>query len=259
MNIGISAVGYSRLKNITLPDELTRDLRRADDFIRLAVCAAHEILQSEKIEKDHRGESFGLIVGTGFGTMQTNFEVLDSVIFGGQTSPTVFSHSVFNAAAGYAAAVLNLQGCGLTITDFSFPFFRALQEARLAIASGRVSRCLALQVETYSELFHDAREKETETTAAWEPGVVCWLLEQETMREDFLVKLDTLDIVDRRYAPEAIICWREEVEIDDKKIICNDPLDATFQISQAIRQVHAGEIRACTVHAPWGKVGLEFS
>ncbi len=40
-------------------------------------------------------------------------EVLDQVVNREQTSPTLFSHSVFNAASGYVARIFQLHGCAL--------------------------------------------------------------------------------------------------------------------------------------------------
>lgn len=78
--------GY--LDEMETPQELFRSLRRADDFIRAAVIAAGRTL--EVTDSEQGREDLGLVLATAYGTMQTNFGVLDQIIEGEQTSPTLF-------------------------------------------------------------------------------------------------------------------------------------------------------------------------
>jgi len=200
-----------------------------------------------------------MIIGTAYGTMQTNFDVLDAVVFGLQTSPTLFSHSVFNAAAGYASAVLNLRGCALTITDFVFPFFRALQEGCLAIEAGRLTRCLVFQIETYSELLDFARKKETVEPAAWNAGAVCWLLEKGTVGKNPLARIDKIVITDAGYDPADSLHYCEQVQFDGNTSIGRDPLAVPQLISRAVLEGGAQRIREYKAEGSWGKVLLYLS
>ncbi len=159
-----------REEDINLAPAIQRTLRRSDAFIRLAVAAATEVLQGES------GADIGLILCSAYGPMETNFDVLQMVVDGEAVSPALFSHSVFNAAAGYIASVCSLQGGLFTITDFDLPFFRGLQQGWLLVESGLMRRCLVLQVETYSRLLADA-VADNGGREPWPPMAVCWSLE----------------------------------------------------------------------------------
>ncbi|MGB3223341.1 MAG: beta-ketoacyl synthase chain length factor [Desulforhopalus sp.] len=256
MSVHLSELYQTRLQGMTTPPELSRKLRRADDFIRLAVVAGFQALQTENEKISESPGSMGLILGSAFGTMQTNFEVLDTVVSGEQTSPTLFSHSVFNAAAGYMASVFNIQGCALTITDFSFPFFRALREGWLAISSGRLDRCLVLQVETYSSLLQDARGKHAFQVQEWQPGGVCWLLEK---REEGTRHFHCPEIKDSRHKPLALLQCAEQVIVNGRTKHVHDPLGAAMVVSDVFQQdQNRGELD-CRVQGPWGEVILQLT
>ncbi len=209
---------------LVTPAELAKQLRRADDFIRLAVVGGYNVLREAIEIEDVPHERRGLFLGTAFGTMETNFDVLNQIISGEQTSPILFSHSVFNAAAGYMASVFSLRGCSLTITDFSQPFFRALEQGVLAIAGGLLDSCLVLQVESYSALLNDAAEKMNPDFQSWTPGVVCWLL-TNTEQENgwFLEKISV-----EPGLPEETECFPKnfgEIYLNNQqRYECSDPL-----------------------------------
>lgn len=163
-----------------VPPQLARELRRADDFIRLAVVGGYNALAAAPI-RELAPEARGVFIGTAFGPLETNFQSLGSLINDGegQISPTLFSHSVYNAAAGYTARLLDCRGPALTVTDYGWPFLLALAEARLAVAHGRVERALVLGVEVYSELLADAyRRSFAGREAPWHKGVVAWVLDR---------------------------------------------------------------------------------
>jgi len=129
-----------------VPPQLTRELRRADDFIRLAVVGGFKSLAEAPV-RELAPEVRGVFIGTAFGPLETNFQSLGSLINDGegQISPTLFSHSVYNAAAGYTARLLDFRGPALTVTDYGWPFLIALEEARLAVAYPRWEELEALQ------------------------------------------------------------------------------------------------------------------
>ncbi|MEN8140724.1 MAG: beta-ketoacyl synthase chain length factor [Thermodesulfobacteriota bacterium] len=184
-------------EEIDLPPELLRHLRRADDFIKLGVLAAFGALEGKTAIPWENPQRCGLFLGSSFGPMETNFAVLDQIVGGQQTSPTLFSHSVFNAAVGYLCRIFNLRGSALTLTDFALPFCQALQQGALAIESGLLERCLVLQVETYSALLNDARRKISPGEAGtWPEGAVCWLLEREDLCQTGGPVLHAVDIAE---------------------------------------------------------------
>lgn len=179
-----------------VPPQLARELRRADDFIRLAVVGGFNALAAAPV-RELRPEARGVFIGTAFGPLETNFQSLGSLINDGegQISPTLFSHSVYNAAAGYTARLLDFRGPALTVTDYGWPFLIALEEAWLAVASGRVERALVLGIEVYSELLADAYRRSFNTEAVpWRKGAVAWVLDRAEAVESRLARLEAVTV-----------------------------------------------------------------
>jgi len=179
-----------------VPAQLARELRRADDFIRLAVVAGFNALATAPL-RELAPEARGVFVGTAFGPLETNFQSLGSLINDGegQISPTLFSHSVYNAAAGYTARLLDFRGPALTVTDYGYPFLIALAEARLAVAAGRVERALVLGVEVYSELLADAyRRSFAGCEIPWHKGAVAWVLDRAGAVDSCLARLEAVTV-----------------------------------------------------------------
>ncbi len=118
-------------------------LRRAGRFDKLSVLAAWDAVQNSGIDEDEI-EGAGIIVGTAFGPHPTTFKFLDDIIdYGhGSVSPTLFSHSVHNAAASYIATTLQCRGPILTLAQFYFPFQYALFQADAWIREGRCDHVL---------------------------------------------------------------------------------------------------------------------
>lgn len=180
MNRGVAVSACAVLpRDFVVPEVLARDLRRADDFIRMAVTSASTAV-GQAVVRDVSPEETGVFIGTAFGPLETNFESLGSLIDDGegQISPTLFSHSVYNSAAGYVARLLDIRGPALTITNYGWPFLIALEEARTAVATGRISRAVVIGVETYSELLADAYRRAYNVEAVpWERSGVAWVLD----------------------------------------------------------------------------------
>lgn len=235
MTVRLSATYQVLQSEMEVPAPLARGLRRADDFIRLAVTGGFNCLQ-EVEKRQVAAERCGMILGTGFGTMQTNFDVLDLIVSGEQTSPTLFSHSVFNAAAGYMATLCDLRGCALTVTDFSLSFFRALSEGWLAIRSGWLDRCLVLQVETYSELLYDARRRNVAPEVeVWPAGVVCWLLENEQVTGAIGDRgLSAVAIVDEEYSPQDLLQPTGTIEVNGSTSSVQTQFGAAMQMTSLL-------------------------
>lgn len=208
-----------------VPAHLARKLRRADEFIKNAVTACDVLLAGEL--PDIAPTDIGLFVGTGFGPMQTNFEVLDLILEEGRSSPFLFSHSVFNAAAGYIAEIYGIKGCAQTLTDFAHPFLLALREACSAIITGRLQRCLVLQVETYSPLLEDSRQRFTPGCSPWPIGGVSWLVEsaegEESVGNGYLV--ENLEIDVQPTAPESYLRRNEEITLNELSPSSKDNAD----------------------------------
>ncbi|MFN2366438.1 MAG: beta-ketoacyl synthase N-terminal-like domain-containing protein [Desulfurivibrionaceae bacterium] len=210
MPVAVSAI--ARLpKDYRVPDELARDLRRADAFIQMAVISAFTAV-SELPSGRLDPEEVGVFIGTAFGPLETNFESLGSLIDDGegQISPTLFSHSVYNAAAGYVARLLDIRGPAVTITNYGWPFLVALEEGRLAVASGRIGRAVVIGVETYSDLLADAyRRFFGVTEAPWQRGAVAWVLEPAEAAKGYC-RLAGIKIREFNAEPADLLTRRDE-------------------------------------------------
>lgn len=129
----------------TLEDKsLGRKVRRADRLSKIAVFAAADALINAQLPTDLDRRRIGVIVSSALGSHGTTFQFLDEILTYGDAgvSPTVFSHSVQNAAAAYIASTLDLQGPVLTITQVHFAFHHALTLAQGWLASGRCDHVL---------------------------------------------------------------------------------------------------------------------
>jgi 3-oxoacyl-[acyl-carrier-protein] synthase II len=126
-----------------------KKMRRADRFSKMAVLAAWDAVKDSGIEIDEGGASLGIILATAFGAQVTAFRFLDEIIDHGDASvsPTLFSHSVHNAAASYIASALGNHGPTLTVTQFGLSFHQALILARAWIHEGRCEHVLVGSVE----------------------------------------------------------------------------------------------------------------
>ena len=256
MNVRISKYHCDFLSRLEMPRELLRQLRRADDFIRLGVVAGYKSIKRVQEVDALPAESRGLILGTAFGPMETNFEVLDQVITDQPSSPILFSHSVFNATAGYMATTFGIKGCALTVTDFAFPFFRALEQGYLAIISGRLESCLVLQVETYSKLLQDGINIHDPEKTHWEPGVVCWLLEKsdDGTRQHYCIK--SFSIESKNNESREYLRVHEQVSINSINAVSTDPLSSAVFITRELEKSQAVPHLDCRIGAPYGTVSL---
>ncbi|MCJ7818917.1 MAG: hypothetical protein MUP25_03745 [Syntrophales bacterium] len=115
--VTVTAACSLLLEGFEAPESLGQQLRRADDFISLAVVCSQMVLKNSPA-KNLPADQTGIFIGTAYGPLETNFSSLASLIDDGegQISPTLFSHSVYNAAAGYVARLLDIHGPALTIT-----------------------------------------------------------------------------------------------------------------------------------------------
>jgi len=130
-----------------------RKSRRADRFCKMAVLAAWDALADSGI-KVMENEKIGVIVATGFGPHKTTFNFLDNILDYGENgvSPTIFSHSVHNAAASYITSALNIKGPVSTLTDFCFPFHNALIIAKSWLNQKRCKYVLVGMVDEISQV-----------------------------------------------------------------------------------------------------------
>ena len=133
-----------------------RKIRRADRLAKMAVLSAADALRDARLPSGLDRRRIGLVLSSAFGSHATTFEFLDEILtYGdGGVSPTVFSHSVQNAAAAYAASVLDIQGPVVTFTQVHFAFHHALVLARQWLASGRCDHVLVGGADELGSVMH---------------------------------------------------------------------------------------------------------
>jgi len=256
MNTMITTAVHVDESSVGLPRQCASQLRRADDFIKLAAAASVEALEMCP-ECQKPGDESGLFVGTAFGPMQTNFDVLGLIVDNDQTSPTLFSHSVFNSAAGYLARLFTLQGSSQTFTDFSWPFFQALSAGSNAISAGRLKQCLVVQVETYSELLADARQRTGQSAKPWHAGAVAWFLEKQDARTGWCI--EDISIDSSPAAAHEYLHRKEDLLVGGSIIPCFEPLSAALTITDLLNRKNDQEKNLyCEINAPYGSVGLKL-
>ena len=174
MSLSIAIRAWSVINGpAELPPALNRKLRRADGLTCSVAAAAEQALAGIEDRQE-----IGVLAGFGPGPMETGFRFIDGLLDHGEDngSPTLFSHSVHNIPAGYAASLCGLQGPALTLTSFTWPFFSALAEAHCLLSQGRTRRALVLGGEDASPVMDDALTRD-QVAAPWSQGAVAWLLE----------------------------------------------------------------------------------
>ena len=118
---------------------LSKSARRADRFSRMTLLAAHDAVVDSQIPRDEMAASVGIILATGLGPHVSTFGFLDGILDFGEkaASPTVFSHSVHNAATSYVASMLGSNGASITVTRFALSWHHALLHASAWLDAGR--------------------------------------------------------------------------------------------------------------------------
>ena len=117
-----------RVPQETITDkQVLKETRRADNFSKMATLAAYDALADSGIPEQDK-QRLGIILATAFGPHVTTFGFLDDILTYGDAgvSPTLFSHSVHNAAASYIALNLQTRGPTLTMTQFANSFQQAI-------------------------------------------------------------------------------------------------------------------------------------
>lgn len=249
-----------------IPDHLQRHLRRADDFIRMAViCAARA--REKAPQRDIAPEQTGVYIGTAYGPLETNFESLGSLIDDGegQISPTLFSHSVYNSSAGYVARLLNIRGPALTITTYTWPAVSALNEARLAISSGRLQRAVVLGVETYSALLADAYRRSYNTDREpWFKSAVSWILDPADRVEGIFPTIDDIVVTEHHDDPAHYLTrTRESISGRDLPDSCErHPMGYARAMTRGFEHIlsgKTGDARQWEIGASFGEVKITLS
>ena len=118
---------YQVPPEVIIDKQVLKDVRRADNFSKMATLAAFDALADSGIPEENKSK-LGIILTTAFGPHVTTFGFLNEILTYGDAgvSPTLFSHSVHNAAASYIALNLQTRGPTLTMTQFANSFQQAI-------------------------------------------------------------------------------------------------------------------------------------
>lgn len=119
-------------------------LRRIDRFIQMSLLSSYLAVEDSGIDLKEKTR-VGIVLGSGYGPLQTTFAFLDSLIdFGDKcASPTLFANSLHNAPASQASLSLKIQGPSLTLTCFERTTESVMSVARNWLHEGMADYVLA--------------------------------------------------------------------------------------------------------------------
>ena len=118
--------------------------RRIDRFIQMSLLSAYLAIEDSGIDLAEKTR-VGIVLGSGYGPLQTTFGFLDSLIdFGDKcASPTLFANSLHNSLASQASLSLKIQGPSLTLTCFERTTESVMSAARNWLREGTADYVLA--------------------------------------------------------------------------------------------------------------------
>jgi len=144
-------------KGFANKDDKVKNMRRADNFSKMAVSASIKAVTD--LDTKNKEKNISIILATQFGPHVTTFKFLDNLLDYSENSvsPTVFSHSVHNAAASYIASALEIIGQTLTITSFIDPLKQAFILADAWLETYQAEKVIICYVEEESAPFTESQ------------------------------------------------------------------------------------------------------
>ena len=130
-----------------------RDLRRTDRYIQMALLASYYALE-DAVMLTLKRRRMGIIVATGYGSTCNTFDLLNRLEDTSEAliSPTEFSNSVHNAAAGQISIFLDEMGPNLTVSDHDMSIPSAFLTAVQWLQEERVDAVLLGGVDEYCQV-----------------------------------------------------------------------------------------------------------
>ena len=181
--------GLHRVQEKDLKDPiLAKEARRAGRFERMAILAGLDALRDAGIRSDAHPSKVGLILATGLGPHVTTIRFLDDIINFKEkdVSPTLFSHSVHNAAASYLSLLAGIRGPTLTVTRFSFAFYEALNLAHSWLEQKRCEHVLIGAVDELGAVMEQIiRSRSIDAKIALSEGSVFFVLSQAPSERNY--------------------------------------------------------------------------
>jgi 3-oxoacyl-[acyl-carrier-protein] synthase II len=138
-----------------------RNQRRLDHQTMMALLAAQTALNDAGLADPADRRELGILLGSGYGAMATTFALLDTTFDDGDpcSSPTLFSHSVHNAAVASLSIHLGITGPCLTVGNLAFPVHSALATALSWLAEERVGSLLLGGLDERHPVLDHCRER----------------------------------------------------------------------------------------------------
>jgi len=264
--VAISSLQALTQQQLDLPADYRKKLRRADEFTKTIINCTYLGLNSAP-QLGIVPEKIGLFLGTSFGPLETNFHFLDSLLEDGegQASPTLFSHSVHNAAAGYLTRLFSINGPAITISSYAWPFLAVLEQAALMLHSGIIDRAIAVSGEMYSPLLeHAGQQLEKSSYKFCKTGAVTWILDKitEKKKENNII----INKIAISYKPCNVATFLtrkgEECIVENENIKISELLSYAYLLTDQIQKKRSsgdkGEFKWC-VKAPFGQANIILS
>jgi hypothetical protein len=266
-DVAISAMQSSTIEDFELPSEYSKLLRRADDFTKSAVSSTYLALNSAP-KLDISPEKTGLFWGTSFGPLETSFRFLDTLLDDGegQASPTLFSHSVHNAAAGYLSRIFTINGPAITLSSYTWPFLDALNQAFLTICSGVIDRAIVVTSEMCSPLMEHAGQQFAGTEYNYcETGAVTWILDKITNKKlENNIMINHIEILSKSCDVTLLLTrvGEEWFFNDEKTYKTTGLLSYAFSLTSDIKKILLNSKKDTfnwSINAPFGHADLKLS
>ena len=172
-----------------MADRILKSARRADRFSKMSMLAAWDAVGEATVKIEDADKKYlGIILVTSFGPHNTTFRFIDDILTYGQNnvSPTVFSHSVHNAAVSYIASLFKSHGPTCTFSMFSFSLHQAFITAGTWLKNALCKHVLVVCVDECGDVFNRVVEERDPHAVAGE-GCVCFLLTKETVAKRLCV------------------------------------------------------------------------
>ncbi len=172
---------YRVPKEALTDKQVLKEARRADSFSKMATLAAYDALADSAIPEEHK-QKIGIILSTALGPHVTTFGFLDDILTYGDAgvSPTLFSHSVHNAAASYIALNLQTRGPTLTLTQFGDSFRQAIILAECWLKENRCSYILVGAVDQLGKVLEYICSQKLKPPLALGEGSAFFLLTNDS-------------------------------------------------------------------------------
>ena len=222
----IYIVSTSQSSNLTtkLESRYAAKLRRANELTKIsAITALHVLSLAEKSGLSFNKEKTGLFVSTITGPINDNFGFLDSIQANGEGfgSPTLFSHSVTSAVAGYLTMILECTGPVLSTTSFAWPFIEALQSAWISLQTSDLEYAIVVYVQEQVKMLQEAHEllcpKKGDNKEFQITETVAWLLTCKDHVNQNFPSLININVELYNHDPDDLICGKCFMTFSDGK------------------------------------------